>query len=34
MQSLGACYDDFCFLKEVRVLLSWKNLADEKKALE
>lgn len=32
MQSLGVCYDDFCFLKEVRVLFYWKkNLADEKK---
>lgn len=33
MQSLGV-YGDFRFLKEVRVLLSWKNLADEKKGLE
>lgn len=25
MQSLGVCYDDVFFLKEVRVLLSWKK---------
>lgn len=32
MQSLGVCFDFFnIFLKEKRVLLPWRNLADEKR---